>query len=239
MSGKAARQPTRQNKQGQGQRQSSKKATNVAIVPPQAMPAAAKAEIQATQEAKREARMQRQEEARAAAERRRRQATIRKYGIIVAVALVIVAGIGALILNEANKPGQGVATQPSPHIASVNDAHVYNSDPPTSGPHLSALGPWGVSTVPITKEMQVHNLEDGGVIINYKPDLDKVTFEKLATITRSYDSFVQMAPYTGLTQSIVLTTWGRMDRLDAFDEARIQRFVEAYRGKDHHKDSGS
>ena len=34
---------------------------------------------------------------------------------------------------------------------------------------------WKVYTVPIRKELQVHALEDAGVVINYRPDLDKAT----------------------------------------------------------------
>ena len=89
------------------------------------------------------------------------------------------------------------------------------------------------------KEIMVHNLEDGGVVISYKSDLDKATVERLAGLTRSYGANVLMAPYPGLSNAIVLTAWGRIDRLDAFDEARLKRFVTAFKGIDHHKDSGS
>lgn len=197
------------------------------------------AQVAAAQEAKREARMQRQVEAKAAAERRRRKASIRKYGIILVIALVVAGGVSAAIISEANKPGQSVAQQPSPHLQNATDPHTYNTDPPTSGPHLGGTAPWGVSTTVITKELQVHNLEDGGVIINYRPDLDKATVDRLAELTRNYDTEVILAPYPGLSNPIVLTTWGRMDRLDAFDDARIRRFVNEYRGKDHHRESGS
>jgi hypothetical protein len=34
---------------------------------------------------------------------------------------------------------------------------------------------------------------------------------------------------------IALTAWTRLDTMDEFDEGRITRFIEAYRGIDHHK----
>jgi hypothetical protein len=34
---------------------------------------------------------------------------------------------------------------------------------------------------------------------------------------------------------IALTAWTRIDTLEAFDEARVTRFIETYRGIDHHK----
>ena len=34
---------------------------------------------------------------------------------------------------------------------------------------------------------------------------------------------------------IALTAWTRLDTFDEFDENRIVRFIDAYRGIDHHK----
>ena len=65
--------------------------------------------------------------------------------------------------------------------------HVpYNSDPPTSGPHLPHIAPWGVHTRPITRELQVHNLEDGGVVVNYKPQCADRVLAGLRTIVERY-----------------------------------------------------
>lgn len=197
------------------------------------------AQLIATQEVKRAARLERQAEARAAAERRKRIAKLRMIGIIAGVTVVLLAIIAAAIINEISKPGQGVQQQISNHIQSVNDPHSYTTDPPTSGPHLSGLAPWGVSSTPITKELSLHNLEDGGVIISYRPDLAKEMVNSLDTIARSYDNYVLMAPYPGLSDPIVLTAWTRIDRMSTVDEARIKRFIDAYRGKDQHQKSGS
>jgi hypothetical protein len=34
---------------------------------------------------------------------------------------------------------------------------------------------------------------------------------------------------------IALTAWTRLDTLEDFDEGRVARFIETYRGIDHHK----
>ena len=39
--------------------------------------------------------------------------------------------------------------------------------PPTSGPHYSQLADWGIHDEPISNELQVQNLEDGGVMVQY------------------------------------------------------------------------
>lgn len=44
-----------------------------------------------------------------------------------------------------------------------------------------------------------------------------------------------LAPYPGMDTRIALTAWQRIDRLDEFDEERIERFIHAYRGEDHHQ----
>jgi hypothetical protein len=152
----------------------------------------------------------------------------------------------------ANPPGELVPQQQSPHIATVSTAHeAYSTDPPTSGPHIPQVPAWGVHTQEIPKELQVHALEDAGVVINYRPGLDQATVDRLAALTVSYSKFAQddqsghvdnhvlLAPYTNLDHPIVVTAWRRIARLDGFDEARIKRFIEAYKNIDHHGDSGS
>jgi hypothetical protein len=85
--------------------------------------------------------------------------------------------------------------------------------------------------------MQVHNLEDGGVVIQYFcqdcPDLVK----QLTAIAERYDRVI-LAPYAGLDRKIALTAWGRIDKFDEFDEARIVTFIKAHIGIDHHREEG-
>jgi hypothetical protein len=128
------------------------------------------------------------------------------------------------------------------HIQPGADHIPYSTDPPTSGPHVDAVPQFTVYTQPITKELQVHGLEDGGVIINYRPDLDQPTVDKLASLARLYEGtpgkgHVLMSPYPGLSNAIVLTSWGRIERLDTFDEPRIRAYIDAFVNIDHHEQS--
>jgi hypothetical protein len=45
---------------------------------------------------------------------------------------------------------------------------------------------------------------------------------------------VILAPYPGMKNRIALTAWTRLETLDDFDETRVERFIKAYRGIDHH-----
>jgi hypothetical protein len=135
----------------------------------------------------------------------------------------------------ANLPGIQMPDQGNRHIQSAGDPHEpYNSDPPTSGPHLSYVAPWGVHTRPIVPELQVHNLEDGGVLVQYSCECPELV-AKLRAIVISYDKFVILAPYPSMKHQIALTAWTRIDTLEEFDEGRIRRFIDRYRGIDHHK----
>jgi hypothetical protein len=166
---------------------------------------------------------------------RRRQKWQRAAGVVAGLALValVVVFIGSRV---ANQPGQAVPDMGNQHLADGETSPVaYTSVPPTSGPHTTRLASWGVHTEPIPDELQVHNLEDGGVGVWYDcpkgcPDL--VT--QLESIVRRYGEGVLMAPYPGMDSRIALTAWNRIDTFEDFDEGRIVRFVRAYRGRDHH-----
>jgi Protein of unknown function (DUF3105) len=154
-----------------------------------------------------------------------------------AVAVLIALAVGFFVYRAAEPPGVAFPDQGNLHIDLPTSPHEpYNSDPPTSGPHLAYVAPWGIHTEPIVKELQVHNLEDGGVVVQYHcPSGCPALVEQLKAIVQQYPTLVVLAPYPGMKHRIALTAWTRMDAFDDFDEARIQRFIKAYRGIDHHK----
>jgi uncharacterized protein DUF3105 len=163
----------------------------------------------------------------------RRRVTL---GASIAAVVVIAVVVGYFAYQASpGQPGEKLADQGNRHIAAEGEPHeAYNSDPPTSGPHLPYIAPWGVHTRSIPPELQVHNLEDGGVLVQYNcecPDLA----EQLRGIVRQYDRQVILAPYPTMKSKIALTAWTRLETLDDFDAQKITRFIRAYRGIDHHK----
>jgi hypothetical protein len=158
--------------------------------------------------------------------------------LATALVVVLVAGAGGWLYARVREPlpGEFLPSLGNDHIDSPESPHIpYNSDPPTSGPHLGYIAPWGIHTRPIPRELQLHNLEDGGVAVNYKPECADRVLEPLKAIVSRYKDHVVLAPYPGLERCIVLTAWTRIDRLDDVDERRVVRFIDAYRGIDHHK----
>ena len=110
-------------------------------------------------------------------------------GVAVAAALVA----GAIAYRAAGaQPGVSFPDQGNRHVMTLKETiPPYNSTPPTSGPHLPYIASWGIYTEPIPDQLQVHNLEDGGVLVQYNcPDgcPDLVASSKAscrATTTRS------------------------------------------------------
>lgn len=160
----------------------------------------------------------------------------RRLGWPVAITLAAVgaAAVAYVAWVAPALPGAFVASQGNAHLQSASDPHPpYNSDPPTSGPHLQYLAPWGIHTRPIPRELQVHNLEDGGVMVQYNCECPELV-AKLAAVVGRHADHVILAPYRGMKSKIALTAWQRIDTFEEFDEARIVGFIKAYRGTDHH-----
>ena len=154
-------------------------------------------------------------------------------------------------MAQTDGPGRVVPSQGNAHLLSPGSPHEpYNSQPPTSGPHVRWIANWGVHKIPVPLEVQVHNLEDGGVVIQYRCLTCSELIAQLEALV-SHSDVVGMAramvrhgdetlprlvvaPYPEMAPPIALTAWGRIETLEKFDEAKILRFIEAYIGIDHH-----
>lgn len=159
-----------------------------------------------------------------------------RYG--AGVVILVAVGYWAYGTWSAPAIGEFVPSLGNRHITQAEVGLItYNSDPPTSGPHLPYIARWGVHDQPVPKELQVHNLEDRGVIVQYNCPQDteecRTLLKNLTQIAQPYQ-YILLAPYPGLSHKIALTAWTRIDKLNEFDEARIKRFIEAYIGIDHH-----
>ena len=170
------------------------------------------------------------------AERRTNRATRRRRWAAAVVVLVVVAGtVGYFAYRAAaDLPGTKASDQGNRHVQNSESHEPYNTDPPTSGPHLPYIAPWGVHTRPVQLELQVHNLEDGGVVVQYNCECSELV-DQLKKIVQSYDKQFILAPYPSMKPRIALTAWTRIDAFENFDERRIRRFIDAYRGIDHHR----
>lgn len=135
----------------------------------------------------------------------------------------------------AGEPGLGVAVLPDGYLDWPWEPHPpYNSNPPTSGARLADLAASGLHELPVPPELLLHNLEHGAVALQYHcprgcPEL----VVALAAVAARHPEVV-VAPYPLMEARLAATAWGRIELLDDFDGARVERFITAYAGRDHH-----
>jgi hypothetical protein len=131
------------------------------------------------------------------------------------------------------------------HVTSLDAKVKYNSFPPSSGPHYFQPAPWGFYDEPLSQAQVVHNLEHGGVAIQYGPDTPASTRDQVEELYRKDPRALIVAPLPGLKNQIALTAWtvapsgsegdlvgrGRVAKCRRFDEKGFQGFIDAYRFK--------
>ena len=171
---------------------------------------------------------------------KQKAAALTQKVVVYGVAALLAAGVAYWGYGKlsAGSPGEFFPSQGNLHVSEAEAGLTkYNSDPPTSGPHFPMVARWGIHDQPVTKELQVHNLEDGGVAVQYNcpaaSEECKALVKKLAQIVRRHDQIL-LAPYPGMSHKIALTAWTRIDKFNDFDEKRIARFIEKYIHIDHH-----
>jgi hypothetical protein len=116
----------------------------------------------------------------------------------------------------------------------------WNTDPPTSGPHYQVPAVWGVYDDPVNQAQLVHNLEHGGVAIQYGSDVPAATVQQLKAFAQEHPRGTTLAPYPSLGDQIALGAWvtesasepekgtAYLAKCPAFDEAAFAAFLDAY-----------
>jgi len=193
-------------------------------------------------EQRRTAREQRREVERRAAALRRRQRTLIWSGVgaVIAVGVfALLAWSGGLGQQAATVMGRKVEAPPGERVREVGNPHIpvgtkgtgYTSNPPTSGEHYGSEAKWDVYTQPVPDELVIHNLEHGGIWISYKDPNDTELAAKLAQVARRYSTKVIVTPRPQNDAPLAVAAWGRLLKLQTFDEQKIVAFINAYRGK--------
>ena len=192
---------------------------------------------------------QRQEERQARRSRRHARRRALRWAAFAIVGVVAIALIVGLLLpsivptgggvqrtpltsaERAQGPGEHLSIQGNQHIEEGTTFPAYTSIPPTSGPHWPVPTAWGIYDEPVLNERQVHNLEHGGVIIQYNADDEGLVqqIEDLARDLTGFPACTIVAPYPTMEHTIAVTAWGVLLTLDEFDSAAIEEFAKFYR----------
>lgn len=159
-----------------------------------------------------------------------------KKAFIAIISILIIGSIGYITfgVKREDKPRLGLE-QPDQGRKHIQEGQKQNYDVfiPTSGPHAQPVA-WQAYEEQIPNENIIHNMEHGGVIISYRPDLDTETVNKLkALFTKPY-SDAKFSPNKAIVmpredqkKPIVLASWTRILELDSYEQ---QTMIDYYLG---------
>jgi Protein of unknown function (DUF3105) len=124
------------------------------------------------------------------------------------------------------------------HVQKLSKGFRYNSIPPTSGPHFPTPAIWNLYTQPVEEFRLVHNLEHGGVVVQYGSGVPKATVDKIAAWYSRDPRGLVVAPLPSdlekarpaLRTKIALTAWTHLMTCTTFDEGAFDDFLDDYRG---------
>jgi hypothetical protein len=154
---------------------------------------------------------------------------------LIIISIIIVGLVAAFLTTnkkqpEVARPGTEQPDKGRQHVA-VGQRVQYDTPLPTSGTHSQQPAPWGISEKEIPNETIIHNLEHGGVVITYRPDVSAEVISKLSVLFKKPFSNKQFTPTKAIlmpkadqTEVIVLRSWRRLEQLNAYDEKRIMQY---------------
>ena len=149
------------------------------------------------------------------------------------IGMVGMAILAVALSSCSSGPGEKFPNQGDQHIADEQSFTGYSSAPPTSGPHWIAPAPWGIYSEPLPNERQVHNLEHGGIMIQYNTENQELITQlrRFAQKQSEFPCFLVVAPYPDMQFTVAVTAWDVRDTMASYDDEQLQEFVDAYRNK--------
>jgi hypothetical protein len=165
---------------------------------------------------------------------------------VAKVRAAVTAAGGTLVSRRADAAQQ--------HMSDPNQHVTYETFPASSGIHNPTTSIWGNYRNPVDPRQAVHNLEHGGVVIWYGPDISAAARGALDAFYEDDENGLIITPipdpYPGVTypkheklgSKIALTVWtapeGGSTRgtvyiasLPKFDQQAFAAFRDAFRGK--------
>jgi hypothetical protein len=153
--------------------------------------------------------------------------------LLILVLLVVVGLLASYFLisdsqADSEEMGQFIPIQNRDHISESETVQVYNSNPPTSGPHAGAIK-GGYYDGEIEDINGVHNLEHGFIWITYR-NISTETKARLKKIANRYSGRVVVSERRANDTQITLASWGRFDKMsqEELDEGYVIRFIDKY-----------
>jgi hypothetical protein len=136
---------------------------------------------------------------------------------VVLVVLVLVASGGGggtdpdrvrAAAQEAGCRFETTKAQTRSHsITSPDGSAKWNTMPPTTGPHYEVPAVWGAYDSPLQPARYVHNLEHGGIYIQYGDEVSDATVQQLRDFYDQHELGTLLAPLPSLGRQIAVAAW--------------------------------
>lgn len=171
--------------------------------------------------------------------------------VVVVVFAATRGGSGGIdeagVRSAAEAAGCTYLTKPNPPLPKGGSWHTvltpggrspeWNTVPPTSGPHYEVPAVWGAYSEPLQQARVVHNLEHGGVFIQYGRDVPTATVDELRSFYDDHTRGTLLAPLPSLGKQIAVGAWttpdndpdngtGHLMKCEKFDEKAFSTFFD-------------
>jgi uncharacterized protein DUF3105 len=140
----------------------------------------------------------------------------------------------AASLKDAGWTFKTYPAQPrTPHYTSLPPSNPlpYNSFPPTSGRHYFQWIVWGFYTEPVNVYQSVHNLEHGGVLIQWGNKVPQSQVDQIHTFWKDDPNAILAFPNPKLGNKIAMTAWTHLAEGTKWSETAATTFRDAFRYK--------
>jgi hypothetical protein len=157
----------------------------------------------------------------------------------VGIAMAVTGGSGAADEGVSGScVRQTFSPQGRKHVQQLSKGFRYNSTPPTSGPHFATPAVWNVYDRPVEQFRLVHNLEHGGVVVQYGSGVPQATVGEIVDWYSNDPRGLVVAPLPAeleqespaLRSKVALTAWTHLMTCSRFDEGAFDDFIDDYRG---------
>lgn len=151
--------------------------------------------------------------------------------------LGVLAIIGLFVWQGVRpRPGEEIPIMSSTHIPVDSDPGTYNSNPPTSGSHYPETinaGFYDSNNHQYPGGRLVHNLEHGYVIFWYNcaglsdSGCSELKSQIEAVLNEVNNVKVIAYPWDSIDVPVVITSWGRLQKMETFNAAQARAFYKA------------
>jgi len=165
-------------------------------------------------------------------------------GLAVALGFLFFGGASsAQALTDAGCVVKTFNAHAQQHVQQLPEGFKYNSFPPTSGPHNPVPAPFDVYDEPVEELRLVHNLEHGGVVVQYGADIPAAQVDAMRDWWRDDPNGIVVAPLPALNDKVAFAAWtaeyqgndptpgeqhGVVATCPRFDASAADAFVDQY-----------